>query len=290
MAEEPEGESCVLRIAVQGGGCSGFEYALGFDRARPGGRPRARGARRPGRRRPVQRSVPARGADRLPRRPPGVRVQDREPERRVGLRLRPFVPGRGRRSARGRRRLRLGLLALTQPARFWTRSARTCQSRAPCKVLRTIYRLWSSLIALAVLVQIGAAGYGAFYGASHLKDKGDIFTHKGFDHGWSFHIGLGWLTVYGILLALLLALIARVGRPRIWWAARPRGRGDPPDRLRPRRRGPPRRRRPAPAERAADRRRRGPDRRPGMAGRPGAGALRRHDCVARFPSPLGSEP
>jgi iron-sulfur cluster assembly accessory protein len=32
MAEEPEDEIAVLRIAVQGGGCSGFQYALGFDR------------------------------------------------------------------------------------------------------------------------------------------------------------------------------------------------------------------------------------------------------------------
>ena len=86
------------------------------------------------------------------------------------------------------------------------------------RILRAIYKYWSTLIIIAVVVQIGAAGYGAFYSANHLKDKGDVFTHHGWEHGWDFHTGLGWLLVYGILVAFILALIARVGRPRIWWA------------------------------------------------------------------------
>jgi iron-sulfur cluster assembly accessory protein len=32
MAQEPAGEAEVLRVAIQGGGCGGFEYQLGFDR------------------------------------------------------------------------------------------------------------------------------------------------------------------------------------------------------------------------------------------------------------------
>ncbi len=31
MATEPDSDSLVLRLAIQGGGCSGFQYGLGFD-------------------------------------------------------------------------------------------------------------------------------------------------------------------------------------------------------------------------------------------------------------------
>jgi hypothetical protein len=83
--------------------------------------------------------------------------------------------------------------------------------------LRTAYRIWGLIMFVAVLVQVGAAGYGAFYVANKLQDKGDTLGHEGWDHGWSFHSGFGTIVVIGLLILLILALAVRVPRPAIWF-------------------------------------------------------------------------
>ena len=86
-------------------------------------------------------------------------------------------------------------------------------------VLRTIYRYWVAILFVAVLVQIGAAGYGAFYVASRLNEKGDKpLGHTSFEHGWDFHSGFGYIIFLGAVILFVLALAGRLGRQRVLWA------------------------------------------------------------------------
>ena len=78
--------------------------------------------------------------------------------------------------------------------------------------LRTVYRIGAAILFAAVLVQVGAAGYGAFYVAHKLKDKGDTLNHKGFDHGFSFHQGFGYLVFLIAVIVFVLALASRLGK------------------------------------------------------------------------------
>jgi hypothetical protein len=78
------------------------------------------------------------------------------------------------------------------------------------KALGTIYRYWT-LIFLAVVTQIAAAAYGAFYSAQKLGDqKGPdatkLISEKTFDHGFDFHIGFGYIIFLGAIVLFLLAL------------------------------------------------------------------------------------
>lgn len=77
--------------------------------------------------------------------------------------------------------------------------------------VRTAYRIWAALVFLAVVVQIGAAGYGAF-NADNKADRTNALTHKGFDHGFGFHSGFGYIVFIAGIVLLLLALGARLGK------------------------------------------------------------------------------
>jgi hypothetical protein len=82
--------------------------------------------------------------------------------------------------------------------------------------MRDAYRYATVVVFLGVLAQFGAAGYGAFYTASKLDDAGDTLGHEGFQHGWDFHSGFGYIVVGATIVLLLIGLAAKLGKPRIF--------------------------------------------------------------------------
>jgi hypothetical protein len=89
--------------------------------------------------------------------------------------------------------------------------------------MRTVYRYWITLVWLAVVAQIAAAAYGAFYTADKLNaqkgpDEGRTISEKLFDHGFGVHNGLGYIIFLGSVVLLLIALAARLGRRRVLFA------------------------------------------------------------------------
>jgi Family of unknown function (DUF6220) len=85
------------------------------------------------------------------------------------------------------------------------------------QALRTVHRYWALLLAIAVLVQIGTAGYGAF-NAADKSDPGPLSEHQ-FSDGFDFHNGFGYFIFLGAIVLLLLALGARLGRRRVGMSA-----------------------------------------------------------------------
>jgi hypothetical protein len=79
--------------------------------------------------------------------------------------------------------------------------------------LQTVYRYWAWLVVAAVVLQIGFAGYGAFFVANAVDDN--PVNEDKFEDGWGLHIGFGYLVVLLVLVFLLIAFAARVGKQRI---------------------------------------------------------------------------
>jgi hypothetical protein len=79
--------------------------------------------------------------------------------------------------------------------------------------VEAVYRVWAAIVVAAVVVQIGLAGYGAFYTANKVEDA--PVNQSIFDDGWDLHLGVGYLVLLSGLVLVLIALLARVGRQRV---------------------------------------------------------------------------
>ncbi len=56
--------------------------------------------------------------------------------------------------------------------------------------MRTVYWVWSMVVLVMVVIQIGLAGYGAFFVAKKLDDEGSTIDDKVFEDGFRFHAAL----------------------------------------------------------------------------------------------------
>jgi len=81
--------------------------------------------------------------------------------------------------------------------------------------VRTLYWLWATLVFVAVIVQVGFAGYGAFYAANKLDDDGSTIDEDVFFHGFTFHAAWGYIVVLLGLILLVIGVAAGIGKWRL---------------------------------------------------------------------------
>jgi hypothetical protein len=79
--------------------------------------------------------------------------------------------------------------------------------------VEVVYRVWAAIVVVAVVVQIGFAGYGAFYVANKVDDA--PVNDDTFMDGFGLHSGFGYLVILLGLVFVLIALGARVGKQRV---------------------------------------------------------------------------
>lgn len=81
--------------------------------------------------------------------------------------------------------------------------------------MRTAYWAWSMILFAAIVVQVGLAGYGAFYAANKLEDEGSTIDEDVFFEGFGAHAIVGYLVLIGALVLLVLGIAAGLGKWRL---------------------------------------------------------------------------
>jgi hypothetical protein len=81
--------------------------------------------------------------------------------------------------------------------------------------VKGVYKWWATLVFAAVIVQIGLAGYGAFYVVGK-TDNGGVANDDTISNGFDLHVAWGYLGVgLSMLIFLVIGVIAGVGKWRL---------------------------------------------------------------------------
>jgi hypothetical protein len=81
--------------------------------------------------------------------------------------------------------------------------------------VKAVYRWWATWVFAAIVIQIGLAGYGAFYVAGK-TDNGGVVNDDTFSNGFDAHVAWGYLGVgTSILILFVIGVIAGIGRWRL---------------------------------------------------------------------------
>jgi hypothetical protein len=82
--------------------------------------------------------------------------------------------------------------------------------------MATLYRWWAALLFVAIIVQVGLAGVGAFRTVKAADAKPlKVVSHKAVDHYFSPHGALGTIIIGAALLLVVFGAIAKVGSGRL---------------------------------------------------------------------------
>ena len=82
------------------------------------------------------------------------------------------------------------------------------------------FRIWSSVVSLAIIVQVGLAAYGGFHAVDESDDKGTIGKNA-VSNGFDAHSVLGYVILIAAIILLMLAFASRRqgGAHRVRWSA-----------------------------------------------------------------------
>ena len=81
--------------------------------------------------------------------------------------------------------------------------------------MQTVYKWWAGLMLVAVVLQVGFAGYGAFFVADKVDGDGKTIDEDGFMDGFGIHMGFGYIVWLLGIVFLVIGVIAGIGRWRL---------------------------------------------------------------------------